>query len=169
MRAPHSLQFAPKDAKFLLASIVESSNDAIIRKNLDGVITSWNAGAERLFGYTAEEALGKHMSLLACPGRNSDMPYILERVKRGERTDHYEAWRCTKDQREVTVSLTVSPIRNAVGRIKEQARLLGILPPRSKPKRPCDRRKSSPCWDAWLRPSPMKSEIHSTRLRVCSS
>jgi PAS domain S-box-containing protein len=117
MRAPHSLQFAPKDARFLLASIVESSNDAIISKNLDGVITSWNAGAERLFGYTTEEALGKHMSLLACPGRKSDMPYIMERVKRGERTEHYEAWRCTKDQREVTVSLTVSPIRNGAGQI----------------------------------------------------
>jgi PAS domain S-box-containing protein len=117
MRAPHSLQLAPKDAKFLLAAIVESSNDAIISKNLDGVITSWNAGAERLFGYTTEEALGKHMSLLACPGRESDMPYILKRVKRGERTEHYEAWRRTKDQREVTVSLTVSPIQNGAGQI----------------------------------------------------
>jgi PAS domain S-box-containing protein len=117
MRDPHSLQLAPKDAKFLLAAIVESSNDAIISKNLNGVITSWNAGAERLFGYTAEEALGKHMSLLACPGRESDIPHIMERVKRGERTEHYEAWRCTKDQREVTVSLTVSPIRNAAGQI----------------------------------------------------
>jgi PAS domain S-box-containing protein len=84
---------------------------------LDGVITSWNAGAERLFGYTKEEALGKHMSLLDCPGRESDMPHILERVKGGERTEHYEAWRCTKDQREVIVSLTVSPIRNAAGQI----------------------------------------------------
>jgi PAS domain S-box-containing protein len=117
MRDPHSLQLAPKDAKFLLAAIVESSNDAIISKNLNGVITSWNAGAERLFGYTTEEALGKHMSLLACPGRESDIPHIMERVKRGERTEHYEAWRCTKDQREVTVSLTVSPIRNAAGQI----------------------------------------------------
>jgi PAS domain S-box-containing protein len=117
MRDPHSLQLAPKDAKFLLAAIVESSNDAIISKNLNGVITSWNAGAERLFGYTAEEALGKHMSLLACPGRESDIPHIMERVKRGERTEHYEAWRCTKDQREVTVSLTVSPIRNAAGQL----------------------------------------------------
>ncbi|MCU1313993.1 MAG: multi-sensor signal transduction histidine kinase [Acidobacteriaceae bacterium] len=117
MRDPHSSQLAPKDAKFLLAAIVESSNDAIISKNLDGVITSWNAGAERLFGYTTEEALGKHMSLLACPGRESEMPHIVDRVKRGERTEHYEAWRCTKDQREVIVSLTVSPIRNAAGQI----------------------------------------------------
>jgi PAS domain S-box-containing protein len=117
MRDAHSSHFAPKDAKFLLAAIVESSNDAIISKNLDGVITSWNAGAERLFGYTTEEALGKHMSLLACPDGKSDMPSILERVKRGERTEHYEACRCAKDQREVTVSLTVSPIRNAAGQI----------------------------------------------------
>jgi PAS domain S-box-containing protein len=129
LRTPHSSLLTPKpgpacsdgfraeDAKFLLAAIVESSNDAIISKNLDGVITSWNAGAERLFGNTAEEALGKHMSLLSCPGRESDMPHILERVKGGERTEHYEAGRCTKDQREVTVSLTVSPIRNAAGQI----------------------------------------------------
>jgi PAS domain S-box-containing protein len=129
LRAPHSSlltlkpspacsdDFHAEDAKFLLAAIVESSNDAIISKNLDGVITSWNAGAERLFGYTPEEALGKHMSLLACSGRESNMPYILERVKRGERTEHYEAWRCTKDQREVRVSLTVSPIRDAAGQI----------------------------------------------------
>jgi PAS domain S-box-containing protein len=109
--------FRAEDAKFLLAAIVESSNDAIISKNLAGVITSWNAGAERLFGYTAEEALGQHMSLLACPGRDSDMPHVLERVKGGERTEHYEAGRCTKDHREVTVSLTVSPIRNAAGQI----------------------------------------------------
>jgi PAS domain S-box-containing protein len=129
LRAPHSSLLTPKpgpacsddfhaeDAKFLLAAIVESSNDAIISKNLDGVITSWNAGAERLFGYTPEEALGKHMSLLACQGRQSDMPSILKRVKRGERIEQYEAWRRTKDQREVRVSLTVSPIRNAAGQI----------------------------------------------------
>jgi PAS domain S-box-containing protein len=117
MRDPHSSQLAPKDAKFLLAAIVESSNDAIISKNLDGVITSWNTGAERLFGHTTEEALGKHMSLLACPGRESDMPHIVDRVKSGERTEHYEAWRRTKDQREVKVSLTVSPIRNGAGQI----------------------------------------------------
>jgi PAS domain S-box-containing protein len=125
LRAPHSLQLTQKPspassgevdgAESLLAATVDSSNDAIISKNLDGVITSWNAGAERLFGYTAEEALGKHMSLLAC--RESDMAHTLERVRRGERTAHYETWRCTKDQREVRVSLTVSPIRNAAGQI----------------------------------------------------
>ena len=96
---------------------MESSDDAIISKDLDGVITSWNAGAERIFGYTAGEALGKPMSLLACADRESDMPHILERIKRGERIEHYEVTRRTKEQREVKVSLTVSPIRNAAGQI----------------------------------------------------
>ena len=104
-------------ARFLLAAIVESSEDAIVSKTLDGVITSWNQGAERLFGYTAEEAIGKHMSILVCPGRENDVPNILDRIKRGERVEHYEAQRCTKDGRQITVSLTVSPIRSAAGQI----------------------------------------------------
>jgi PAS domain S-box-containing protein len=129
MSAPRSSQLSSKAdpatskdldddaAKFLLAAIVESSDDAIISKTLDGTITSWNAGAERLFGYTAAETVGKHMSILVCPGRENDVPDILDRIKRGERVERYEAKRCTKDGREITVSLTVSPIRNAAGQI----------------------------------------------------
>ena len=99
-----------------LASIVQSSDDAIIAKDLNGVITSWNTGAERMFGYTADEAIGQPVSILAAPDRN-EMPQILERVRRGERVDHYETVRRTKSGDLLHVSLTVSPMRNAGGQI----------------------------------------------------
>lgn len=108
-----------KDPEFhsLLAAIVEGSDDAIISKNLDGVITSWNRSAERIFGYTAQEAIGRHISLIAIPGRESDMAQIIQRVSRDERVEHYETTRRHKDGREIRVSLTVSPVRNAAGQI----------------------------------------------------
>ena len=78
----------------LLAAIVEDSDDAIISKTLEGVITSWNRAAERLFGYAAAEIQGRHIFVLAAPGHEAEMPAILERIRRGERVDHYEtAWR----------------------------------------------------------------------------
>jgi PAS domain-containing protein len=80
-----------------LASIVESSDDAIISKNLDGVITSWNKSAERLFGHTAEEAVGKNITLIIPPDRRDEEPAILERLRRGERVDHFETVRTRKD------------------------------------------------------------------------
>jgi PAS domain S-box-containing protein len=100
-----------------LAAIVESSDDAIVSKSLDGVIQSWNGGAERLFGYKAEEIIGRHVSVLAAPDRVDEIPAILERVSRGERIDHYETKRKTKDGRILTVSLSVSPIRDGSGRV----------------------------------------------------
>jgi PAS domain S-box-containing protein len=100
-----------------LAAIVESSDDAIISKDLSGVIRSWNGGAERLFGYTAEEIVGKHISTLAAPGYADEIPDILARIARGERVEHYETKRKTKDGRILTVSLTVSPIRDATGTV----------------------------------------------------
>jgi len=101
----------------LLAAIVESSDDAIISKTLEGVVTSWNRGAQRIFGYSAEEVVGQHISLLMPPERFEDMRRILERVRRGERVDHYETKRRTKDGRIIDVSLTVSPVRDADGNI----------------------------------------------------
>jgi len=98
-----------------LAAIVESSDDAIISKALDGTILSWNRGAERIFGYTAEETVGRHISMIAAPDRIDEIPQILARLARGERVDHYETKRRTKDGRILTVSLTVSPIRDASG------------------------------------------------------
>jgi PAS domain S-box-containing protein len=100
-----------------LASIVESSDDAIASKTLDGIITSWNAGAERLFGYAASEVLGKPMALLIPPERADEEPTILARITRGEKTDHFETVRLTKDGRRVDVSVTISPMRDAQGRI----------------------------------------------------
>jgi PAS domain S-box-containing protein len=100
-----------------LAAIVESSDDAIISKSLEGIIQTWNRGAERIFGYTAEDVIGKHISILAVPDHVDEMPKILERVRRGERVEHYQTKRRTKDGRVVTVSLTVSPVRNASGKI----------------------------------------------------
>ena len=100
-----------------LAAIVESSDDAIVSKDLDGIIRSWNRGAERLFGYTAEEIIGKHISTIAAPNRVDEIPNILDRIRRGERVDHYETQRRTKAGKILTVSLTVSPIRDRSGKI----------------------------------------------------
>jgi PAS domain S-box-containing protein len=101
----------------LLAAIVESSDDSIISKDLDGLITSWNKGAERLFGYTAEEIVGKHVSILLPPAHSEDFATILSSIRGGERVDHYETKRRAKDGRIVDVSLTVSPLRDTAGTI----------------------------------------------------
>jgi PAS domain S-box-containing protein len=101
----------------LLAAIVESSQDAIVSKTLDGIITSWNHGAEHILGYTAREAVGRHISLIIPPEQAEDVALILGRVRRGERVDHYETKRRTKDGRILDVSLTVSPVRDASGTI----------------------------------------------------
>jgi PAS domain S-box-containing protein len=100
-----------------LAAIVESSDDAIVGKTLDGVITTWNRGAEELYGYSAEEAKGKSISILIPPNRPNELPQILDRIKRGEKVQHYETECMRKDGKIVAVSLTVSPIRNPTGAI----------------------------------------------------
>jgi PAS domain S-box-containing protein len=100
-----------------LASIVESSDDAIVSKNLDGVITSWNKGAERIFGYTAKEAVGKPITILIPSDQHDEERAILERIRRGERIDHYETVRRRKDGSLIVISLTVSPVANAEGKI----------------------------------------------------
>jgi PAS domain S-box-containing protein len=100
-----------------LASIVESSDDAIVSKTLDGVITSWNRGAERLFGYTAAEAIGQNIFLIIPEDRKAEEHDVLARLRRGERIEHFETIRQTKDGRRVPISLTVSPLRNSEGMI----------------------------------------------------
>ena len=108
--------FEPAAASWL-AAIVESSDDAIVSKTLDGIITSWNPAAQRLFGYTAEEVIGCPITILAPPDRQNEMPANLERIRRGERVERYETVRQRKDGSLVDISLTVSPIRDETGRI----------------------------------------------------
>jgi PAS domain S-box-containing protein len=101
----------------LLASIVESSDDAIISKDINGLVTSWNAGAARIFGYSSEEMIGKPVSVLAPPDRADEMTKILERIRKGERIEHYQTVRRAKNGQLLNISLTVSPIRDADGHI----------------------------------------------------
>jgi PAS domain S-box-containing protein len=104
-----------ESSRVQLAAIVESSDDAIISKTLEGIITSWNKAAERIFGYSAEEVIGKSILTLIPLERHDEEPRIIANLKRGERIEHYETVRLRKDGRLVDVSLTVSPIRNSAG------------------------------------------------------
>jgi PAS domain S-box-containing protein len=107
---------AERDQSFLQA-IIASAEDAVISKDLDGIITTWNAAAERIFGYTAQEVVGKAVNILIPPDHPDEESQILDRVRRGERIQHYETQRLRKDGRIIDLSLTVSPIRDSLGRI----------------------------------------------------
>lgn len=100
-----------------LAAIVESSDDAIVSKSLDGVIRTWNQGAQRLFGYAPEEVIGRPITIIIPPERHAEEKLILERIVRGERIDHFETVRVAKDGRLLDISITVSPLRNSEGKI----------------------------------------------------
>ncbi|NUQ76614.1 MAG: PAS domain S-box protein [Polyangiaceae bacterium] len=100
-----------------LAAVVESSDDAIVTKTLEGIITTWNKGAERIFGYTSEEVVGKHITILIPPDRIDEEPAIIEKLRRGQRIDHYETIRMRKDGARIFVSLTVSPVKDSSGKI----------------------------------------------------
>jgi len=106
-----------EDAHRYLAAIVESSDDAIFGKTMDGIITSWNRGAERIYGFTAEEAIGQPVSILVPPEMEDAVPALLERLRRGERIEHYETVRRRKNGDLLDVSLAVSPIRDNSGRV----------------------------------------------------
>jgi PAS domain S-box-containing protein len=105
------------DQLALLSAIVDSSDDAIISKTLDGIITSWNKSAERLFGYTAEAAIGQPITILIPPERLQEEPEIIARLRQGERVDHFETVRRRKDGTLINISLTISPVRDADGTI----------------------------------------------------
>jgi PAS domain S-box-containing protein len=100
-----------------LAAIVESSDDVIVSKNLDGIITSWNAAAERMFGWPATEAVGRHITLIIPEDRLAEEDEVIARIRRGERVEHFDTVRRTKDGRFVDVSITVSPVKDSRGRI----------------------------------------------------
>jgi PAS domain S-box-containing protein len=106
-----------EEARSLLAAIVESSDDAIIGKTLDGTITNWNKGAEKLYGYSTDEAVGHPISILVPSDRPNEVPEILQRLRRGQSLDHYETVRVAKDGRLLDVSLTISPITDSEGNI----------------------------------------------------
>jgi len=108
---------AAMQARFRLAAIVESSDDAIVGKDLDGIISDWNKGAERIYGYLAEEVVGKSISLLAPPDRAAELVNIMRKIKHGESINHFETSRLKKDGTRIDVSLTVSPVIDANGRI----------------------------------------------------
>jgi PAS domain S-box-containing protein len=106
-----------EDVAQRLAAIIDSSDDAIISKDLDGIIRSWNGGAERIFGYLAEEIIGKPITILIPPSYQKEEESIIERIRRGQRVEHYEAVRQRKHGSLIDVSLSISPIRNAQGKI----------------------------------------------------
>ena len=100
-----------------LAAIIESSEDGIVSKDLDGIVTSWNRGAERIFGYRADEVIGQSIVIIIPEDLQGEEPEILQRIRNGERIEHYETVRQRKDRSLVEISLTVSPVRNGAGRI----------------------------------------------------
>ena len=106
-----------RDYQTRLALIVDSSQDAIIGKNLDGVVTHWNKGAEQMYGYTAAEIIGQPVSTLAPPERADEIPEILRKIRHGERVDYFESVRITKDKRRLNVSISISPVYDAEGAI----------------------------------------------------
>src|SRR5262245_42641632 len=105
-----------ENARAFLGAIVESSEDAIVSKTLDGIILTWNSGAQRLFGYTAEEAVGQPITILIPRERHSEEETILSRLRRGERIEHFETVRVAKSGREINISLSVSPVRDHTGK-----------------------------------------------------
>jgi len=106
-----------EEQMMFLASIVQSSDDAIVSKNLDGIITSWNRGAERIFGYTADEAVGQPITIVIPQDRQDEERQILMRIRRGERIEHFETIRQRKHGSLIWVSLTISPVKNSQGKI----------------------------------------------------
>jgi PAS domain S-box-containing protein len=115
--AARTLRSRAEQTNQLLGSIVENSNDAIISKGLDGVIRTWNKGAERLFGYAPEEIIGRSVLTLIPPELHHEEPGIIERISRGDRLEHFETVRVRKNGERIHISLTVSPVTDAFGAI----------------------------------------------------
>src|SRR5262249_7084052 len=112
-----------EQAAFRLAAIVESSDDAIVSKDLNGIITSWNQGAERIFGYTADEIIGQPVTTIIPPELHDDEPHILAKIRAGERIEHFQTVRVRKNGDRIDVSLTVSPVKDQHGNIIGAAKI----------------------------------------------
>ena len=133
-----------EQAQARLAAIVESSDDAIVSKTLNGIIQSWNRGAERLFGYTAAEAIGRPITMIIPPERIDEEHEILARIINGERVDHFETVRVAKDGRRIDISLTISPVRDSTGEIVGASKIARDISDRKRAEqqlREADRRK----------------------------
>lgn len=139
------------DVKARLAAIVESSDDAIVSKNLNGIITSWNRGAERIFGYTTQEAIGQPVTILMPPDRANEESDILMRIRRGEKIDHYETIRRRKDGTLLNISLAVSPIIDANGRVIGASKIARDITER--------KRTEEALWEAQLRLQQWNAEL----------
>src|SRR5437879_2905901 len=114
---PHKGPTSPEEIQSRVAAIVASSDDAIVGTDLNGIVQSWNAGAERMFGYTAAEMIGEPITRIVPSERLHEETEILERLKRGQRVDHFETVRVHKDGTLLDVSVTISPIRDASGEV----------------------------------------------------
>jgi sigma-B regulation protein RsbU (phosphoserine phosphatase) len=144
-------RIAPHDplgeSRRFLSAIVESSNDAIIGQSLDGIIVSWNAGAQSIYGYGGDEVMGKSISILAPADRPDEIAQILKRVARGEKVAHLETLRVRKDGSAVDVSLTVSPVRNDVGEVVGGATIARDIGERKqREEKPARVRRDTGCW-----------------------
>src|SRR3954467_5832671 len=117
MSQPPMDELPAEEGRARLAAIVESSDDAIVSKTLEGIITSWNKGAERIFGWREDEVIGRPITLIIPKDRLEEEPKILARMRVGERVDHFETIRQTKDGRLINVSVTISPMRDQQGHI----------------------------------------------------
>jgi two-component system sensor kinase FixL len=119
MRSPLMISsFDDDDARSRLAAIVESSDDAIVGKTLDGIVTDWNRGAEAIFGFRADEIIGRPIALIVPPERRQESADILDRIRDGQRIDHFETQRCRKDGAVIDVSVTISPVYDSKGRLR---------------------------------------------------
>ena len=128
----------PELAQYWLAALIESADDAIISKTLEGIITSWNKGAERIFGYTADEVIGKSVTILIPEGHLDEEPAILARLRAGQRIEHYETVRVRKDGQLIDISLTVSPIRGPHGDIVGASKIARDITERKQSRRALD-------------------------------
>jgi len=147
-----------------LASIVEQSEDAIIGKSLAGVITSWNAGAEKMYGYSAEEAIGRDISILIPPGENDDLKYILNRIRMGEPVIHYDTVRKRKDGVSIQVSLTISPTKDGKGTLIGASTIARDITERKKAEE--ELRKAHDLLDARVKERTAELVQSNTRLRT---